>query len=404
LDCEVYAFEVGGHTDNLADDASNLALSVARASAVVTALYQRGIDQEALVAKGYGESMPIADNGTEEGRALNRRVEFTVTGRLLDDDRCAKDQPSEKSLDATIDEDGAIIEGGFKREFGDCLQDGWNIFEGSISYLDTDTGMAQGMTNLSFRRERLRTQDHLSGLFVGVYATTNDVTGLATGTIEGFGLNAGLYGARRFESGVYLDYYLGGATGRHNFNLGFDRSGGVITADGHYTYVAAFAGAAVSGEFMLGGYTLSPRAGFEGAWSPGGEAEFDVSRGLLQQSGELSTGEVVGLRAFGEVRFEDLLLDQIEELALTPMFFCDRPMGEDRNECGLGLSMALSREDEVTGRSYGIALTGERTKTRETIGLQLNYRLPLRVGDITATSLVSRNGHVALGMNYFVDF
>lgn len=217
-------------------------------------------------------------------------------------------------------------------------------------------------------------------------------------------MNAGLYGARRYDSGLYLDYYLGAAAGRHDFNLGFDRSGGAITAEGHYTYVAAFAGAAVSGETMLGNYKLSPRAGFEGAWSPGGEAEFEVSRGALEQIGSLSTGEVEGLRFFGKLRFDDLLISRPEKLAVTPMFFCDRPMGETVNECGLGLSMGLSREDEDTGKSYGIELMGERTKTRDTIGLQLNYRQTLFGGELSGTSSVGRDGQMSVGANYVLDF
>lgn len=404
LDCDGYAFEVGGHTDNVADDAYNLDLSTARASAVVSALRQRGVAGQALSARGYGETMPIADNNSEEGRQLNRRVEFIAMGRFAGDDRCANTSTLDRNLDATVNQDGAAIDGDFRQETRDCQRDGWTILEGSVSHLNNDQGMSQGMVNLSYRTERFKTQDHLAGRFVGIYATTNDVTGLATGTIEGFGLNAGLYGARRYNSGAYLDYYLGAAAGRHNFNLGFDRSGGVITANGHYTYVAAFAGAAVSGETMLGDYKLSPRAGFEGAWSPGGEADFDVSRGALEQIGSLSTGEVAGLRVFGELRFDDLLLSRPENLAVIPMIFCDRPIGGAVNECGLGLSMALSREDEDTGRSYGIEFSGERTKTSETIGLKLNYTQSLFGGALSGTTSVGRDGQMAVGANYVLDF
>jgi uncharacterized repeat protein (TIGR01451 family) len=403
-DCEISTFEVGGHTDNVADEAYNLNLSLMRASAVVAALRQRGVAHDVLSAVGYGETMPVADNSFEEGRQLNRRVEFRATGRLAGNDHCVPTASSGRGLDATIDQNGANIEGDFRQETRDCDRDGWNILEGSVSYLTTDRGMSQGMANLSYRTERFRTQNHLAGRFVGIYATTNDVTGLATGTIQGFGLSAGLYGARRYDSGLYLDYYLGAATGRHNFNLGFSRSAGVVMADGHYTYVAAFAGTAVSGEIMLGDYRLSPRAGFEGAWSPGGNAEYEASRGSIEQLGVLSTGEIAGLRIFGELSFNDVLLNRPEELAITPILFCDRPMGEDRNECGLGLSMALSHEDEDTGTSYGIELIGERTKIRETIGLQLSYTQPLFGGELSGTSSVGRDGQMAVGANYVLDF
>ncbi|MEO8067326.1 MAG: OmpA family protein [Flavobacteriales bacterium] len=70
--------EVGGHTDNAGDDASNQRLSEQRANAVRDHLIAAGIDAARITAKGYGETKPVADNGTEQGRAQNRRTEVTV--------------------------------------------------------------------------------------------------------------------------------------------------------------------------------------------------------------------------------------------------------------------------------------------------------------------------------------
>ena len=69
-------FEVGGHTDSDGDDNYNLKLSQQRAEAVRTQLISMGIESSRLVAKGYGESKPMTDNNTPEGKANNRRVEF----------------------------------------------------------------------------------------------------------------------------------------------------------------------------------------------------------------------------------------------------------------------------------------------------------------------------------------
>jgi outer membrane protein OmpA-like peptidoglycan-associated protein len=73
--------EVQGHTDSIGNDAFNLKLSQRRAESVRTYLVKRGVRFERMIAKGYGESVPIADNRTAEGRAQNRRVEFVITGR-----------------------------------------------------------------------------------------------------------------------------------------------------------------------------------------------------------------------------------------------------------------------------------------------------------------------------------
>jgi outer membrane protein OmpA-like peptidoglycan-associated protein len=68
--------EVAGHTDNVGTPEANLTLSQDRAQAVMAALVERGINADRLTAKGYGQTAPIADNRSEEGRAKNRRVEL----------------------------------------------------------------------------------------------------------------------------------------------------------------------------------------------------------------------------------------------------------------------------------------------------------------------------------------
>ena len=69
-------FEVQGHTDNTGTVAGNQKLSEQRAQAIVAKLVEMGISADRLSAKGLGQSAPLADNSTEEGRAKNRRVEF----------------------------------------------------------------------------------------------------------------------------------------------------------------------------------------------------------------------------------------------------------------------------------------------------------------------------------------
>lgn len=70
--------QIGGHTDNQGTAVYNQALSQNRAKAVYDYLVQNGITAERLQYKGYGETEPIADNNTEEGRSVNRRTAFTV--------------------------------------------------------------------------------------------------------------------------------------------------------------------------------------------------------------------------------------------------------------------------------------------------------------------------------------
>lgn len=71
--------EIAGHTDSDGDDAFNLQLSQDRADAVMAYLIEKGVKAENLTAVGYGETQPVADNDTDEGKAKNRRIEFVAS-------------------------------------------------------------------------------------------------------------------------------------------------------------------------------------------------------------------------------------------------------------------------------------------------------------------------------------
>lgn len=77
-DCQDFRMEITGHTDSQGRDEMNLALSEDRAQSVLRALTERGVATDYLTAKGYGETQPIADNETEQGREANRRIEFVL--------------------------------------------------------------------------------------------------------------------------------------------------------------------------------------------------------------------------------------------------------------------------------------------------------------------------------------
>ena len=69
---------ISGYTDNVGNPADNLKLSAGRAVSVVNYLLGKGVNNSRLSFKGFGEANPVADNNTEEGRALNRRTELSV--------------------------------------------------------------------------------------------------------------------------------------------------------------------------------------------------------------------------------------------------------------------------------------------------------------------------------------
>jgi OOP family OmpA-OmpF porin len=101
-ECERSAFEIGGHTDSQGRESMNQELSQQRADAVRAALISRGTPPSQLVAVGYGETQPIADNDTAEGREANRRITFTLLGGR---DRDAAPEPAAAAAPAPADEE-----------------------------------------------------------------------------------------------------------------------------------------------------------------------------------------------------------------------------------------------------------------------------------------------------------
>ncbi len=103
--CPELKIEIQGHTDSQGRESMNQALSQTRALAVLTALQDRRVLTKDFLALGYGESQPIADNDTEEGREANRRIEFV---RILPEDVI---KPTGQSDDGDAAADAATTEG-----------------------------------------------------------------------------------------------------------------------------------------------------------------------------------------------------------------------------------------------------------------------------------------------------
>jgi OOP family OmpA-OmpF porin len=108
-ECQTVKMEIGGHTDSQGREGMNEQLSQERADAVLTAIMSRRVLTSNLTAKGYGESQPIADNGTEEGREANRRIEFRLI--LSDDAEAAAEGGAGTAADAPEGEAAADAEG-----------------------------------------------------------------------------------------------------------------------------------------------------------------------------------------------------------------------------------------------------------------------------------------------------
>jgi OOP family OmpA-OmpF porin len=94
--CGQIELEIAGHTDSQGREEMNRQLSQSRAQAVLFELQNRRVLTTNMVAKGYGESEPIADNASEEGREANRRIEFKLVENT-------GPEPSDQTQEANTD-------------------------------------------------------------------------------------------------------------------------------------------------------------------------------------------------------------------------------------------------------------------------------------------------------------
>ncbi|WP_428926519.1 OmpA family protein [Marinibacterium sp. SX1] len=102
--CGAIPLEIQGHTDSQGREVMNLELSQERANAVLTELFARRVRTSSFKATGYGETRPIADNDTEEGREANRRIEF----RLVRTDTSPDDETTLDALSGDADAEAGI--------------------------------------------------------------------------------------------------------------------------------------------------------------------------------------------------------------------------------------------------------------------------------------------------------
>ena len=384
--CEESRIEIGGHTDFRASDAYNIALSQRRVNAVLQALSQRGVDTSNLVARGYGEHRPIADNSTPEGMARNRRVEFTLIDGDVSTEPCGQVRAFDVDGSAEAGTEGMNGRGIFGEETYDCVTGVRQILRGEFSVSREDGFGTQAMINATLQRERLVNDDHLRGYFIGGYLSRSVVTSTADGEIIGYGAYGGIYGANRIEKNIFLDYYLAGSAGRHHFDLRFTRGlPETVNAEGAYDYLGIFGGLAMSGEAKWGRAALTPRAGVDLSYALAGDAEVTASTFEDSVDGRIPLDDQQGVRIFGEL---GILLEEerirsdstpgLEVMSVTPRIYCDMAVGTGSEAvCGLGAGLEYSFTDANDGTTWGAELDAETSGDISRGAIGVFYERPI---------------------------
>lgn len=285
----------------------------------------------------------------------------------LDESHCGTLEPFDVDGNLEFGLEGGQSAGDFHADFLSCQTGVRHITDGSFSVSMTPDLGWQWMLGFSVQQERQRNGTELRGRFWGGYLSRNDAGNQAEGRIDGIGLNGGIYGARAFSNGLFLDYYAAAAIGYHRFGLSFDDPAGPIRAEGSYRYAGLFGGAALSGETQVGAVLVAPRIGLDLAYARAGDATVTASRLGIRDTGVIALQPVNGLRAFVETRLT-LNAGTLSEgerpqgmtVEIAPRLFCERGLGNDDAACGLGGSLRLSNADPDSDVSYELILDAER--------------------------------------------
>ena len=353
-------FLIAGHTDSDASDDYNDVLSLNRVKAVRAALIRRSVAEDRLQTAGFGERRPIATNATEEGQALNRRVEFVLLDENVEaEPACGEGGQRTRGMSAVGNDQGTSLNGDFTSNGYNCETGIYSETWGELNVTHDDERGTLGMFNFGTLRER-QADNTLRGRFVEGYVSKSDVDSVdAIGTITGVGIHAGLYGAHSTEGGLLLSYYGSAAVGQHSFEL---NAGADV--DGNYTYAGLFAGAAVGGAYEFEKYIAKPRVGVDLAYAKSIGSEISVPDVSLDI--DPATYE----RSFVEIGLSREL--EIGKLEFAPRMFCATNGDASANACGYGGSLNFEALAEAEGAQWDVTIDYEEIGDRQSASLAVS--------------------------------
>ncbi|SMX40768.1 DUF7933 domain-containing protein [Maliponia aquimaris] len=277
--------------------------------------------------------------------------------------------------------------GTFGRDTYNCATDTREIVDGSFTLNKTeDTGL-QALLQFAFQREKFISDSEIAGYFVGGYFSRTDVSGLGDGDITGFGVNGGFYGARGISDGLFLDYYLAGAAGRHRFDIDFAAAAAPINARGSYGYLAGFAGVGISGQHAFDSFVMKPRVALDLAYALAGDADVTARQLGLTHTGVIKLDDFSGMRATAEITFESLAAPGGSEAlatrmrtAITPRLTCTLNSYDSDAECGVGLTLAWEKTNSASGLTFGFEIDAERIEDDSSLTFNIKRERPILNG------------------------
>lgn len=297
-----------------------------------------------------------------------------------DDDACGTVQPFDVDGAATLSARDAKANGSIGSETYDCSTRTRHVTTGSFALNIVEGVGTQGMASVAFMTEKMHSDIDLRGKFWGGYLSRNSARTVADGSVTGFGLNGGLYGARQFRAGLLLDYYAALAVGRHQFALTFSNTAADITADGEYRYMAAFGGLALSGEKAFERFALRPRVGIDLTYAKASAASVTATQLSLNDMGEVDVPSYQGLRgfaelvfAFGDNRDATDTFGALRSYEFAPRLLCQNAQDGVGHDCGFGASVDYLWDAKEGGRRFGVTLDYETVAESDELSIELRH-------------------------------
>lgn len=394
-------------------------------------------DSATILPEYPSSSILILDDLVDQIRTpladiLQRDLERTVSAQARDMSRISQgalarlregnDETACGDLEA-FDVDGEAIASGtavstsgtFGQDSYNCVTGVRTLMDGNFIFSGSDADDAQGLFNFRMQSETQRGTHALNGRFFGGYTSRSTLNGDTTGTgsVDGIGLNAGLYSARSLEGGLFLDYYAAGTFGSHRYDISFYEPTAPINATGDYSYGALFVGAALSGETVYERFIVRPRMGFDLGYARASDASVTARQLEATDTGRIELQTIEGTRGFAEAVFgfggpiSDAELGEahtITKLEIAPRVFCERSFGTTDMACGAGAGLRFTNTNPLVGSELTINMDLEGTQDlrRSTVGF--SFTRPLRN---LAGSAVTQMNTDALGnstLRQSIDF
>ncbi len=349
-DCPKGTLFVEGYKDADGSPKLNFRLGYARAKAVVDRLNQLSKYPTNLVAVGDDEGQVFAENGDTASRHKKRHVIF----RTKDEDhaKCSDRTEHHGSGEGHASAGVLTIDASGNLQQIDCSAAMIRDLSWSVSKMDLDGNNDQLMLSLTFKQETGVETSYLRGWYVSAYHSDNDISNRATGHIFGQGLSAGLYGVARRPSGLDFDYLLGAFAGQHDFDLDFSRTGGVISAKGHYRYFGANWRLGLSGETDISDLPVRPQLFISGTNADAEAAKVTARRGDQVDKGKVPVRSFSQQRVTTALNFVDLLADPDLLLSLEPRGFCEDSSLSKGEECGYGIAARFEKTWDSSSSAY----------------------------------------------------